>query len=118
MADWNFKPLVGYRIEPVDGGPTTLVTQYEDKSQSIRVKDTTEKNIYIGVFRENDADFITMNDIWEAHKFDLPLTILAFNPFKLLPATNEALVRFMRPKGSPIYIGPSQLDIRWVFRDV
>ena len=110
--------MIGYEIVPVDGGPLTLISQYEDKGQDIRVKDTTEKNFYSGVFRDSDTVIAAMMAIFETFRFHKILSIITFDPKTADPATHEMQVRFFRPKATVRYIAPDQCEVRWTFRDI
>ena len=114
MADWEYDPEPGYEVEPV--GPTVLVTDYEDGSQTRRQKNSTVKRIFRGRFLASLATAKSMLDFLYGKGLATSFTILTWDPRSADPPAEVATV-YLEELPKTRQITPSRVELEVEFRE-
>ena len=118
MADFEYNPdTPGYRVGRVNGGPVTLITEYEDGGLTIREKASSTKRLLDGIWTLGQADTKAVMDLFDTKGFDTTLTVLTGDPQAADPDTDSGTFYFHPPAPEPVYAGPDFQRLRIRFRE-
>lgn len=96
MADWTFVPIYPYVVRRI--GPTTLITEYEDFTESRREKSSAMKRIFREKHRVDATDMKAILDF-----YDTKGTVTAFSKVTYDPQDAAAVETDVRFTKAPVF---------------